>query len=353
VESDADLTHIYSMVPRVLVTGVDTQQGQAAADREKRSLSPAPDDTQHLRPGDIILAAARTSNPTYKELRDITAQYEDTPLPIQVLRTDPNGRERVLTVTVQPRRDPKTDRVVIGFLPALDARHAIVAKTISIPGGPAALEIPRGARILSVNGRPVSSFYDVLAEVRRQEGQAVTLEYQLDNEARGGVTLPATRGPEAVSMKSELAESVPVEPLERLYQATGPANALGMGYRRTWTFIAQTYITLKRLLGGLISPKNLMGPVGIITFSYRIVAEQPLVNYAYFLGLISATIAVINFLPLPPFDGGLVILMLIEKVKGSALSERTQGIVAYAGWVMVLILLVYVTFNDIVRSFFS
>jgi regulator of sigma E protease len=353
VESDADLNHIYSMVPRVLVTGVDTQQGQAAADREKRSLSPAPDDTQHLRPGDIILAAARTSNPTYKELRDITAQYEDTPLPIQVLRTDPNGRERVLTVTVQPRRDPKTDRVVIGFLPALDARHAIVAKTISIPGGPAALEIPRGARILSVNGRPVSSFYDVLAEVRRQEGQAVTLEYQLDNEARGGVTLPATRGPEAVSMKSELAESVPVEPLERLYQATGPANALGMGYRRTWTFIAQTYITLKRLLGGLISPKNLMGPVGIITFSYRIVAEQPLVNYAYFLGLISATIAVINFLPLPPFDGGLVILMLIEKVKGSALSERTQGIVAYAGWVMVLILLVYVTFNDIVRSFFS
>jgi membrane-associated protease RseP (regulator of RpoE activity) len=44
---------------------------------------------------------------------------------------------------------------------------------------------------------------------------------------------------------------------------------------------------------------------------------------------------------------------VIEKIKGSALSERTQGILAYAGWVMVLALLVYVTFNDIVRSFFS
>ena len=106
-----------------------------------------------------------------------------------------------------------------------------------------------------------------------------------------------------------------------------------MGYRRTWTFIAQTYVTLTRLIGGLISPKNLMGPVGIITVSYQIVAQQPLVNYIYFLGLISATIAVINFLPMPPFDGGLIVLMLIEKVKGSALSERTQGIVAYAGWV--------------------
>jgi regulator of sigma E protease len=96
-----------------------------------------------------------------------------------------------------------------------------------------------------------------------------------------------------------------------------------------------------------------MGPVGIITFSYQIVREQPLVNYAYFLGLISATIAVLNFLPIPPFDGGLVVLMIIEKIRGAALSERAQGVVAYASWAMILALLVYVTFNDIVRTFFS
>jgi len=154
-------------------------------------------------------------------------------------------------------------------------------------------------------------------------------------------------------VRAQLAEPVPFKQLERLYQAGNPVEAIGMGYRRTLGFIAQTYVTLTRLIGGLISPENLMGPVGIITLSYRIVADQPLVNYAYFLGLISATIAVINFLPIPPFDGGLIVLMLIEKVKGSALTERTQGIVAYAGWVLVLVLLVYVTFNDIVRSFFS
>jgi regulator of sigma E protease len=126
-----------------------------------------------------------------------------------------------------------------------------------------------------------------------------------------------------------------------------------MGYRRTIKFITLTYITLKQLFSGLVSPKNLMGPVGIIAMSYQVVAREPPVVYAYFLGLISATIAVINFLPVPPFDGGLVVLMLVEKIKGSALSERTQGILAYAGWAMVLVLLVYVTFNDIVRTFFS
>jgi regulator of sigma E protease len=118
-------------------------------------------------------------------------------------------------------------------------------------------------------------------------------------------------------------------------------------------FVAQTYVTLRRLIGGLVSPKNLMGPVGIITFSYRIVSEQPMVYYVYFLGLISAVIAVFNFLPLPPLDGGLVVLLLAEKIKGSALSERIQTIIAYTGWTLILALLLYVTFNDIVRSFFS
>jgi len=74
-----------------------------------------------------------------------------------------------------------------------------------------------------------------------------------------------------------------------------------------------------------------------------------LVYYVYLLGLISACIAVVNFLPLPPLDGGLIVLLLIEKVKGSALGERTQGIIAYTGWVLIGALFIYLTFNDIVN----
>ena len=215
------------------------------------------------------------------------------------------------------------------------------------------MEIPRGARITAVSGRAVSSFYDIIAEVRRWGGQDVRLEYQLDDEAEGGRTLSVAGAERPITVGSTLTGMLPFDPLEKLYRAKGPLAALGMGYRRTVMFIAQTYVTLKQLISGLVSPKHLMGPVGIITFSYRIVAERPMINYLYFLGLISATIAVINFLPVPPFDGGLVVLMLIEKIKGSALSERAQGLVAYAGWVLVLALLVYVTFNDIVRTWFS
>ena len=94
-----------------------------------------------------------------------------------------------------------------------------------------------------------------------------------------------------------------------------------------------------------------MGPVGILTFSYQIVADQPIIYYVYFLGLISASLAVLNFLPMPPLDGGLTLLLMIEKIKGSPISVRTQEIIAYVGWGLVLVLLLYVTFNDIVRLF--
>ncbi len=347
VQAEADLNHVYSMVPRLRVTLVGDEP--IFAER----TDPAPAETSTLRAGDIILALGEVACPTYKEMREVTTAYEGKSLPVEVLRTDPNGVERTVTVNVKPKRPGGGDRVVIGIGVALDAAHPVVAKTIETPTGPPALDIPRGARIVSVNGKTVSSFYDVIAEVRRWNGQPVVLKYKFDGENEGAVTLETAGAQEPIQVKSTLAEFLPYDALERVYRAQNPLDAIGMGYRRTVRFIVLTYITLKQLISGLVSPKNLMGPVGIIALSYQVVAQQPPVYYAYFLGLISATIAVINFLPVPPFDGGLVVLMLVEKIKGSALSERAQGILAYAGWVLVLALLVYVTFNDIIRTFFS
>jgi len=346
MQSEAALGQVYSMVPRLRVAAVEGEELSSGAGSAAESPS-------GLRTGDIIIAAGQIDNPTYKEIRDMTNDNEGKVLPLKVLRTDANGVEQVVAVSVKPKRERQGGRVVIGFVPALDAKHAIVAKTISIENGVPPLDIPRGARIVAVGDKPVSSFYDIIEQVRQWGNQPVTLRYQLDGAAEGGVSLQVAQAQRPITVRSVPAEDVPLRSLEQLYRATGPVQAIAMGYRRTVMFIAQTYVTLKQLLSGLISPKHLMGPVGIISVSYRIVAEQPLVNYAYFLALISATIAVLNFLPIPPFDGGLVVLMLIEKVRGVALSEKAQGIVAYTGWALILALLAYVTFNDVVRTFFS
>jgi regulator of sigma E protease len=342
VQSESDLSHIYSMVPRLMII--------LSADEQNSSKEGT---DSYLQAGDIILAAGDINNPTYKELRDVIEEHEDKELPIKVLRVDPNGIEEPVLITVIPQRPEGGERPLIGVNLALDAEHPVVAETIKTEQGPSELKIPSGASITAVDGEVVSNFYDVIREIKKYPGERITIDWRLDQETAGNVIVDVGMGDEFISVKSLPAENIPFADLKRSYKASGPINAIVMGYRRTVMFIAQTYVTLKRLAGGLVSPKNLIGPVGIITFSYRIVSEQPIVYYVYFLGLISAVIAVFNFLPLPPLDGGLVVLLLVEKIKGSALSERVQTIIAYTGWMLILALFLYVTFNDIIRSFFS
>jgi len=342
VESESKLYNIYSMVPRLRI-GIVSDELTSGADDSESSLQS----------GDVILAIGDVENPTYCEMRSVTEASKDKELPIQVLRSSAGGAEKTLTVMVTPKKPAGSDRVLIGIGVVLDAEHPVVAKIIDAEGVRDRLDIPRGAAITAVDGAPVSNFYDIIREIRRYNGERITINWRVDEQIAGSVALNVDKNGEGITVKSDFSEIIPFDDLKRTYKAGGPIDAIVMGYRRTVMFVAQTYVTLRRLIGGLVSPKNLMGPVGIITLSYRIVAEQPLIYYVYFLGLISAVIAVFNFLPLPPLDGGLVVLLLVEKIKGSALSERVQGIIAYVGWALILTLILYVTFNDIVRNFFS
>jgi regulator of sigma E protease len=349
---------ICSMVPRFKLEDLAVQKPSSTRINrllERIGFKKPPVEKPFLESGDVILKIGEVEDPTRQEFTDTIKASDNKELPIQVLRTDPNGIEKRVTINVRPKRRKGDEDAKIGimFNPRFDAEHPVVADTITVENGPAKLKIPRGAKITAVDGVAVSNFYDVIREIRKYSNERITINYRLNEQVAGDEPLEVDKSENLFAVKTALAESIPFETLERTYKAAGPVDAMVMGYKKTVMFIAQTYVTLRRLIGGLVSPKDLMGPVGIITLSYRIVADRPFVYYVYFLGLISAAIAVFNFLPLPPLDGGLVVLLLVEKIKGSALSERVQAIIAYAGWTLIGTLILYVTFNDIVRNFFS
>ncbi len=332
------LGDIYSMVPRLRITDV-------SGVRYVNDTEPS------LQSGDIILAIGNVENPIYEEMGEVTTEYEDRELPMKVLRTDADGVEEILTVSVVPKWSKESKRVVIGIGVVFDIERAVVAKTVTGKGGSAALAIPRGSSITAVDGANVSNFYDVAREIGRYVGKHITIYYRLDEEIAGDVVLDVGGTEEFVPIKSTFAGYIPFKPLERVYKAGGPIDAIMMGYRKTVMFIAQTYATLKSLISRSVGMENLMGPVGIVTISYQVAAKRPFVYQLYLLGLISACIAVLNFLPLLPFDGGHIVFLLIEKVKGSPVNERVQGVILQAGWVLVGVLILYVTFNDILRIF--
>ena len=352
-ESEANLANICTMVPRLKIAAVSSEETKSLRKWLTKLFGRKEATKPGLKSGDILAAIADVENPTFFELREVTKQYENKPLPVTVLRTDVNGVENRLTVSVIPRWDADANRVVIGIIPELDTKHPVVAKIISTEQQPNAAAIPRGATITAVDGVEVKNFYDIARQLKRNSGQHVTIDWRLDTQKTGNAIIDVGEKRDVVKAYAFTEQSLPFTDMERLYKADGPIDAIGMGYKRTKTFILQTYVTLQRLIGGLVSPKQLMGPVGILTFSYKIVAAQPFIYYVYFLGLISASIAVLNFLPVPPFDGGLTVLLLVEKIKGSAISVRTQEAIAYAAWGMLIVLIVYVTYNDILRIIFG
>ncbi len=359
--TSAGTGQIYSMVPRFRMEEIKITESTwtriAAGMRqllERIGVKERLTEKQFLQSNDVILSVGEVICPTYDEFSETVKRCEDNELPVNVLRTDANGIETQHTINVRLKRgaDVNEAKIGISYFRMYDFDHPVVAKTIAVDGGPPKLEIPRGALITSVDGKKVSDFYDIISQISQSAGKRIKITYLAGGEV-GSVTLDVSGGEESVTIKSVFADYVPFKPLERLYKASSPVDAIGMGYRKTVMFIAQAYITLKGLATGLFSPKGLMGPVGILTFSYRIVAERPLIDYAYFLGLISASLAVFNILPLLPFDGGFIVFLLIEKIKGSPVSARVQEKIASAGWMLVIALVLYVTFNDIVRSFFS
>lgn len=107
---------------------------------------------------------------------------------------------------------------------------------------------------------------------------------------------------------------------------------------------------LKQLFTGEVSTKELSGPVGI----YKIVDSQSKIgfqNIMYLTAYLSMNVGVINLLPFPAFDGGRVLFLIIEKIRRKPVPAKTEAMVNSIGFMLLMLLMVYVTFNDILRLF--
>jgi regulator of sigma E protease len=354
VADENDLNHVYSMVPRLKVTGVAiTKVGW-----RKRLLSKLgiykgeiePKKVVDLNAGDIVIDINGVGNPTYYEFRKQTQASADQEIGITVLRAAANGDMERITVRSTPEKGAD-GRVVVGINIALDGEHPVVAKCIEGVAASDIVDIPRGATITAVDGEAVKSFFDVVGKLKASSGERVSVDWRLSEAKAGGIALATEDFDAGVNMTILPAVEIPFEPLKRLYKADDAWQAVEMGVIKTGGFVKQAYISLLRLLGKEVSPKSMMGPLGIIGLTYKVAAEKPFIELAYFLGLLSAFIAVFNLLPLLPFDGGHIVFLAVEKIKGSPVSQRIQAFATYVGLAAVGALFLYVTLNDIMRIF--
>ena len=130
----------------------------------------------------------------------------------------------------------------------------------------------------------------------------------------------------------------------------GFGEALAYTFKKTCSIFKQMYITLAYLFTGGIKLNQLAGPVGI----YSIVGEQSkagIANLLYLMAFLSINVGVINLLPIPAFDGGHILFIVIEKIKGSPVDPELENKIHAVFLVLLMLLMVVITFNDILRLF--
>jgi len=211
-----------------------------------------------------------------------------------------------------------------------------------IEGSPAyTAGLQAGDKVTSINGDRTKTLDDLQLYLTIAQGET-SIEVLRDKERKTFVVTPLA-GEEAekagysygITFDSELQH--------------GFVNAVKYAFTKTWALIRQLVITLKELLpGGNVGLNDLSGPLGI----YQAVDQTKssgISNLFYLLALLCINVGFINLIPFPAFDGGRILFLLIEKIKGSPIKPETENLIHNIGFICLLVLILVVTFFDVFR----
>jgi len=291
-----------------------------------------------LRAGDRIV---RANGRRVLQRNDLAlATLPGAPLVLEVDR----GEERVIL------RGDALDRAG-AFALARDvalAPNLAQCEVVVAPRSAAEGTLQGGDRLLSANGVELKDWetdFLPLVQSVAAEQRSVTLKVLREGAdgARETLELQVTPGPQS-------APDYGFGQREALYtyRAESLSEAIVVGVQATLKFATDSWLMLKRMVLGQVSSKHMGGIISIGVYAYSW-AELGLAKLFFFLCMLSVNLAFINVLPVPLLDGGHLLFLLIEKVKGSPVSERVHSYSQVVGMVLILTLLVYVTYNDVMR----
>lgn len=195
-----------------------------------------------------------------------------------------------------------------------------------------------GMRVLAVDAAPIASWDDLRAAVAAAGANEIAVRVRAE-----GAERTFRIAPEQATMVDDPGFGFPVKYDTRRYS---PGHAFKVGMQASWNLARQTWLTLRKMVSREISATNLGGIVAISKGSYEF-ARRGVATLFYFLALLSINLAVMNVLPIPLLDGGHLLFLLIEKIKGSPVNDRVMGYSQVLGLVVILSLLIFVTYNDI------
>lgn len=193
-----------------------------------------------------------------------------------------------------------------------------------------------GDRIVELDNKEINSWEDFVQEMRTKESEQIEIGVERKENYKEFIINPIYKdGRQVIGVTSK--------PAHNLFK-----SAI-YGSKSTWQINSAMYSGLYKMLTGKVNfKKNVAGPIGIISLVGK-TSKEGFISFIYLAVIISINLAVINMLPFPALDGGRILFTLIRKITGNAISDELEGKIHLAGFAILIALLIFVTWNDILR----
>ena len=206
--------------------------------------------------------------------------------------------------------------------------------------------------ILSINGAPTSRWEDISKLIKDSNGKPVELVVQ-----RGQETLTVTGTPVIDEIKNLFGEVVEKRYLlgitrsdDMVFEKVSLFRAFGAGLQQTWLYIYLTILGIVKIVQKVVPASELGGPILIAQLAGQQM-EAGWISFMYFMGLVSVNLGILNLFPIPILDGGHLAFFTMEAVRRKPLSLKAQEMFQQIGLVLLISLMLFVFYNDIVRIF--
>src|SRR5699024_3894032 len=199
---------------------------------------------------------------------------------------------------------------------------------------------------VSIEREKVSSFIEMVKIVEQHPNEELTFEIQTPENKK--YTEMITPTPVTIDGETEVGR-IGVE----VYMETSFINKIAFGFTETWSTIKLVFQSIIMLFTGQFTMNDLGGPVAIFEMTGEVTRTSGLIGIVSFIGFLSANLGLMNLLPIPALDGRKLILNIVEGIRGKRISEEKEAMINLVDMVLLLILMLVVTWNDIQRFFLN
>jgi len=222
-----------------------------------------------------------------------------------------------------------------------------VADTVTAGSAAERAGILAGDRIVSVDGNSIESFSELQGLIMLAADETLAIEVE-----RGGERVMLSATPTREEQPDRLGGTHRIGVLGITagainFERDDPVTALVQGVQETGRIIDRTLTYIGRLLRGRESAEQLSGPIRIGQVSGAVVSSGGVPGLIYLTAVLSVSIGLFNLFPVPMLDGGHLLFYVIEAIRGRPLSPRLQDLGFRIGFALVIMLFIFVTFNDI------